>query len=128
MVCLEIYQIQIHINNVFTGCYRDSSAYFEPRNESKGDVARILMYLYMHYSNEVSNNASYSYAGALDIRNVVYTDAKTKDSAWNMMVEWSKLDPVDDFEMTRNIESQKIQGNYNPFIDYPQFADLIWGE
>ena len=115
-----------YYNNVFTGCYRDSSAYFEPRNEAKGDVARILMYLYMHYSNEVSNNASYSYAGALDIRNVVYTDAKTKDSAWNMMVEWSKLDPVDDFESKRNNYCASVTGLRNPFIDHPEFATMIW--
>lgn len=107
-----------------TGCYATSS-YFEPRKESKGDVARILMYLYMHYSNKVSVN-THSYAGNLVITNVVYTDSKTEQAAWDLLLDWNELDPVDEFEMNRNNYCASVTGTRNPFIDHPEYADIIW--
>ena len=44
-----------------------------------------------------------------------------------MLLEWNRLDPVDEWEMERNNETAKIQGNRNPFIDHPELADIIWG-
>ena len=43
-----------------------------------------------------------------------------------MLLEWNMLDPVDDLERNRNEEAYKIQGNRNPFIDYADFATIIW--
>ena len=43
-----------------------------------------------------------------------------------MLLEWNELDPVDALEIQRNRETEKIQGNRNPFIDYPELADSIW--
>jgi endonuclease I len=43
-------------------------------------------------------------------------------------LEWNEFDPVDDFERHRNEVLYSYQGNRNPFIDYPEFANLIWGE
>ena len=88
------------------------TGYYVPRDEIKGDIARIIFYLKVRYKE--SDSTKYDFTA------VAYS--------LEMLLEWNRIDPVDDFEMTRNIESQKIQGNYNPFIDYPQFADLIWGE
>ena len=44
-----------------------------------------------------------------------------------MLLEWNKLDPVDELEIHRNEECFKIQGNRNPFIDFSEYADMIWG-
>jgi endonuclease I len=44
-----------------------------------------------------------------------------------MLLEWNALDPVDDLEKQRNKEGEKKQGNRNPFIDYPELANKIWG-
>lgn len=90
----------------------EMTGYYVPRDEIKGDIARIIFYLKVRYKE--SDSTKYDFTA------VAYS--------LEMLLEWNRIDPVDDFEMTRNIESQKIQGNYNPFIDYPQFADLIWGE
>ena len=38
---------------------------------------------------------------------------------------WNHLDPVDEEEIARNNAIAKIQGNRNPFIDHPEYADVI---
>lgn len=119
-----------------TGCYATTD-YFEPRDESKGDVARILMYLYMHYSNEVSTNVTNNKtvqnvpngyaAGALAITDIVgNVSEKESQKAWDMLLSWNKLDPVNTFEMNRNNYCASVTGTRNPFIDHPEYADIIW--
>ncbi|MCK9537347.1 MAG: endonuclease, partial [Bacilli bacterium] len=46
----------------------------------------------------------------------------------SVLLRWNKEDPVDNFERNRNEVIYGYQNNRNPFIDYPHFADLIWGE
>ena len=44
------------------------------------------------------------------------------------LLEWHHLDPVDDFEIQRNdILYRNYTNNRNPFIDYPDWVDYIWG-
>ena len=74
----------------------------------RGDVARILFYLFTRY-NEAD---SYSWT----------TVAQSRE----LLLEWHRLDPVSETEIIRNNYTATIQGNRNPFIDYPEFADLIW--
>ncbi len=40
---------------------------------------------------------------------------------------WAKNDPVDDFERKRNDLIFKWQYNRNPFIDHPEWLDVIFG-
>ena len=75
----------------------------------KGDTARILFYLFTRYSQA----DSYRFTAVAQ--------------SLEMLLEWNRLDPVDEWEMERNNETAKIQGNRNPFIDHPEFADIIWG-
>ena len=109
-----------------TGCYNIGQSYFEPRDEAKGDVARILMYMYMHYSVDVAANVGYSYAGDLNITNIVYTSSNSEQAAWDLLLSWNKLDPVDKFESDRNTYCTTVTGVRNPFIDHSEFADIIW--
>lgn len=44
-----------------------------------------------------------------------------------LLLQWHNSDPVDEFEKVRNERSYEVQGNRNPFIDYPEFAEMIWG-
>ncbi len=94
--------------SITTKCKLGGS-YFEPCDERKGDTARIIFYLKTRYSE------SDSYA---------FTQVA---SSLNILLEWNKMDPVDNLEIRRNEAVYKIQGNRNPFIDYPEFADMIWG-
>lgn len=115
-------------NNVAHGGYSGGSV-FEPLDEVKGDVARIVMYVYTHY-NTYSNvggttNGSGSYFGTLKFTNVMSASSET--AAINLLLEWNKNDPVDDIERTRNEAVYEIQGNRNPFIDHPEYVNAIWG-
>jgi len=47
--------------------------------------------------------------------------------AYELLLKWSQQDPVSDKEINRNNAVYKIQGNRNPFIDYPELAEYIWG-
>ena len=82
---------------------------FEPGDSKKGDTARIIFYLLVRYSQ----------ADSYPITNVA--------TSMEMLLEWNKLDPVDNSEIKRNEAVYDIQGNRNPFIDDSFYADLIWG-
>lgn len=115
---------EIKYSNEGTGCYYSGDG-FEPRDGIKGDVARILMYMYTHYSTEVSNSTS-GKNGNLKITNIVSTSSNTTQAAWDLLLKWNAIDPVDDFEMNRNNYCASITGVRNPYIDHPEFANMIW--
>ena len=82
---------------------------FEPTDSRKGDTARIIFYLLTRYPESDS-----------------YSITKVA-SSMSMLLEWNASDPVDASETRRNEAVYGIQGNRNPFIDYPEFANMIWG-
>lgn len=108
-----------------TDCYYTNN-YFEPADYIKGDVARILMYMYTHYSSSVSGTSTYS--GTLNITDIVTTSSGTAQAAWDLLMDWNELDPVDYQEMIRNNRCAYLLGNYNPYIDHPEFARMIWDD
>ena len=93
--------------SVLTECKKGGSK-FEPADNRKGDTARIIFYLLTRYSE----------ADSYPITNVA--------TSIEMLLEWHESDPVDQLEINRNKAVYEIQGNRNPFIDYPEFADMIW--
>ena len=97
---------------------------FEPADAIKGDVARILMYVYIHYSTKVGGN-NQTYYGALDITKVM--GPILEDECFALLRKWNAIDPVSQDEITRNNVASSAQGNRNPFIDHPTYADRIWG-
>ena len=87
-----------------------NSTYFEPLDEVKGDVARICLYMYVRWGSGWS---------ATDITKVF--------QSIDVLLEWCELDPVDTWELGRNEVVGAYQGNRNVFIDYPEYAWLIFG-
>ena len=95
---------------------------FEPDDEYKGDLARTYFYMVTCYKSELP-----SWPGS---PNLNYSANKYKAfSTWtiNMLMEWTRLDPVSEKEIKRNEAVYKIQNNRNPFIDCPELAEYIWG-
>jgi len=81
----------------------------------KGDVARSVFYMAVRYN-------------ALSVVNGDIADTtvgQLGDLA--SLLTWNTLDPSDDFEMNRNNYIYTWQVNRNPFIDYPELANYIWG-
>ena len=89
---------------------------FEPIDEYKGDIARAMMYVSVRYYQEDSSWST----SDMSNKSVI------KDWAMTMLLRWHREDPVDEKERNRNNKVYNIQGNRNPFVDYPDFAELIW--
>lgn len=81
----------------------------------KGDVARSLFYMAVRYNALALANG--------DLPDT--TVGQLGDLA--SLLQWNISDPRDDFEMNRNNYIYTWQFNRNPFIDYPNLADYIWG-
>jgi endonuclease I len=94
-----------------------SGTVFEPIDEYKGDFARIYFYMSTRYLNEDS-----SWPGS-----PMANGAQLLPWAQNMMKEWHAEDPVSEKEINRNDANYGIQNNRNPFVDHPNYVDLIWG-
>ena len=102
------------------GCFYDSDSW-EPRDEVKGDVARMIFYMATRYEGE---------NGELDLVVVdeVNTFPNPEHGKLSALLEWNTMDPPSAFEETRNNRIyDNWQGNRNPFVDHPEFADYIWG-
>ena len=95
-----------------------SGRVFEPNDEIKGDIARIFFYMITRYEGSCESWG----------HNVFTTDYPGLTS-WtlNMMMRWSKLDPVDERETNRNNAVFEEQGNRNPYVDYPGLEEYTWG-
>lgn len=104
-------------------CYltEDEKA-FEPRDMVKGDVARMLFYMAVRYDG--SDGPDLELIDKTD--SSPYKENKPKYGKLSTLIEWHKADPVDEFERLRNEIIFKYQGNRNPFIDHPEFVELIW--
>lgn len=92
-----------------------------PGDEWKGDVARMMMYMYLRYPTQ-----------CLPTNVGVGSSAGTPDDMIDLFLQWNAEDPVSEYEDNRNTyhgntSNTYAQGNRNPFIDNPYLATLIWG-
>ena len=99
----------------------NSNGGWYPGDEWKGDVARMMMYMYLRYGNRCTPTG----VG-------IGSSAATPDSMIDLFLQWNAEDPVSQIETNRNTyhgntANTYAQGNRNPFIDNPAFATQIWG-
>jgi len=102
------------------GNYTDSNS-FEPRDAVKGDLARMMFYMDIRYNG--GDNT-----GTDDLRLVSGTStsgARLGDLC--TLLAWHIQDPVGEQEITRHARIVERQGNRNPFVDFPSWADQLWG-
>ena len=92
---------------VLGGTY--NSTYFEPNDNVKGDVARICLYVWVRWGSDWGANNVTQVFQSVDV-----------------LLKWCKEDPVDTWEMGRNEVIGAIQGNRNVFIDYPEYAWMLF--
>jgi len=107
-----------------TGSLKDNVAWsFEPRPEVKGDVARMIFYMDVRYEG-------YDSFPDLEVSETILDaqDHSPFHGVLSTLLEWHRNDPVDAWEENRNnIIYYDYQNNRNPFIDYPELAEHIWG-
>lgn len=106
------------VGAVVNGQGGGSGIVFEPADEYKGDFARSCFYMATVY-DDLPWTITYMYE-----QNSWPT---LREWAVDMLLQWARMDPVSQKEIDRNEEVEKSQGNRNPFIDFPELAEYVWG-
>ena len=96
---------------------------FEPADEYKGDFARIYFYVATCYSD-------IGWGTRASSKSELNREDWPTLNPWlcDMLLQWHNQDPVCEREKDINNRVETLQGNRNPFIDYPSLADYIWGD
>lgn len=94
---------------------------WEPPDESKGSVARMMFYMTVRYNGNSQDRTP----------DLILVDHTTQDGQPQfgklcVLYGWHKKYPVAPEEKHRNEIVHTVQGNRNPFIDVPEFADRLW--
>ena len=116
------------------GNFWDKNNAFEPRDEVKGDIARMLFYMVIKYEgNEASQYLDLELTDDLTLAstsiNYVYNTKEVITSylgKLSTLIKWSFEDPVDSREIYRNNAIYNIQHNRNPFIDHPELVYYLY--
>ena len=94
-----------------------SGQVFEPIDSFKGDFARTYFYMATCYKDKNLGVETQSNFSGGDL----------KPWAKTLLLQWAALDPVSQKEIDRNNAVYQIQHNRNPFIDYPELAEKVFG-
>ena len=101
-----------------------SGPVFEPIDEYKGDLARAFLYMVTRYEDDMptwgaqSSNATQ----AIDANKYPSVDVPYL----RLMLKWHTQDPVSSKEITRNNGAYSFQKNRNPYVDHPEYANMVW--
>ena len=97
-----------------------SGTCYEPDDRYKGDFARTFFYMVARYRSNILNSGD----GAK-----MFSSNPTNLTAYSLafLLDWHRNDPVSDKEIDRNQAVYGEQNNRNPFIDYPELVEYIWG-
>ncbi|UOQ55594.1 endonuclease [Hymenobacter cellulosivorans] len=90
----------------------DSGPLFEPREDHKGNVARCAFYFYTMHQGQTFDAGKDVITGLADLQT---------------LYRWHLADPVDAHERERNRRTAKSQGNFNPYIAYPELVARAYG-
>lgn len=91
--------------------YGESAGYYDPGVSVRGDCARMVLYMYVRWGNTSKMWGSGGVMESVDI-----------------LLKWMEEDPVDTWEMGRNDAVQSITGTRNVFVDYPEYAWLLFSK
>ena len=106
------------VGDAMSGFGGGSSKVFEPGDEYKGDFARAFFYMATVY-----DDLPWAYTYMFQTNEW----PTLRNWASSMLLDWARQDPVSQKEIDRNDAVETCQGNRNPFIDFPQLAEYIWG-
>ena len=125
---------------------------YEVGDEYKGDIARAILYMVVRYADKAhcrlpdgAKNATATLKTQNDYPVTAWANT-TRDKVGQMfssslntnyglseygkllLLKWHRQDPVSAKEMERNNGVEEVQGNRNPFVDYPCLVEYLWGE
>lgn len=100
-----------------TACKKGTSNW-EPTDEVKGDVARMLFYMATRYESE----------DGVDLELAETSSSGGNHGKLSTLLRWHEEDPISAWEIRRNNRAYERQGNRNPFIDHPEFVQAVWAD
>ncbi|MDO6774338.1 endonuclease [Shewanella sp. 3_MG-2023] len=110
------------------GNYLDAAARcFEPRDEIKGDVARMIMYMDTRYQGNDTNMPDLIAIDRITTADEVANNEPLHGKLCTLYT-WHQQDPVDTTDIKRNDAVYTYQGNRNPYVDYPQWVQEVYGD
>ena len=120
----------------YKGKNKNDIIVFEPMDRDKGDVARSIFYMCARYHtyeklSDTDETPALTISDDIVIESTT-SPSKTKDNpaAYGLLTDllsWNELDPVSESEKYRNdLIFNTDQGNRNPFIDFPHWANACF--
>lgn len=98
------------------------SSHFEPRDEVKGDVARMMFYMETRYGAKTSFNLK-----LVNDSTTSASDTNGKFGNLQTLIKWHYEDPVSKEEIYKNnVIYENYQHNRNPYIDHPEYVDYVY--
>lgn len=94
---------------------------FEPIDEFKGDIARMVFYFATRYEDQLSGFETGGILGGSAYPGIDATQLE-------VLLKWHQQDPVSEREIARNNAAYQFQGNRNPYIDNPDWVNVVWSE
>lgn len=124
--------------SITLGTSKSTEKVFEPQDSDKGDIARAIFYMVARYNNLSGSDSDGINADNPNLELVqsnevltAYTSSTSVTGKMGILTDllsWHHLDPVDEFEVHRNnLLYKNYTNNRNPFIDFPDWVDYIWG-
>ena len=121
-------------SNWFTGGDGNSGTW-EAWDHRKGDVARSMLYMDIRYeggSHGLTGSAEPDLVLTDDTSLIVSSGGNTTGTAYmgrlSVLLQWHAQDPPDDDERRRNEVIYSYQGNRNPFVDNPEWAECLFND
>ena len=121
-------------SNWTSGSHTDGK--WETWSERQGNVARALMYMDVRYEGGTHGSTGYNEPDLIltDDRTLIESSQTGENESIaymglkSVLLEWHENDPVDDAERLRNDIIYSYQGNRNPFIDHPEYIDIVFSD
>ena len=121
----EISQSSVALGHLGTSSFSGFSGIgkvYEPDDRYKGDIARIYFYMVTCYINK-----NFTTDNGAKMFNYTNSTNYLTDYSVALLMKWHRQDPVSYKEIARNDSVFACQGNRNPFVDFPDLAEYIWG-
>ncbi len=116
---MPCYESASHVWDVTASEFGGAEKVFEPADMYKGDFARMYFYVVCAYEG-INWEVTHMFETVEGHTNI-------KEWALALLLKWHNDDPVSDKERKRNNAVESLQGNRNPFIDFPDLVEYIWG-
>lgn len=101
---------------------KTNNVLFEPRDEVKSDIARMMFYMETRYGSNTKYNLK-----LVNSQTTSASDLNGRFGNLETLIKWHYDDPVSKEEIYRNnVIFDNYQHNRNPYIDHPEYVDIVF--